>query len=363
MSYYNGRPLPQNYKKAKFWLEKSAAQGITFSKLGLISMYMLGEGVEQDYRIANKLIEEIAQTGDPGDLYTLGDMYYRGIAVGKNYDLAFAYFLKSAEKGYVAAFRQLGNMFRDGEAIQQNYEMAAKMFLTAAEGDCTESMYLLGNLYFENFKDYDNAKAWFSKAAQRGHAEAQCFMGIMYRNILHNDEMAFLFFAEAARKESTLAKIWLGYMLSENFRYIEAVPIFESAAMKGNLYAIYNLATIYLFGVDGIPRNVPLAFELFSNAATQYNHMQFINGLGLVYEYGDFGDAEQNNAIAFSYYSLAASAGCLEAMHNLGLMYLHGKCVGKNIEKAKKWFQKAADCGLICSIEMLQMLSEKEPSE
>src|SRR6202007_2864630 len=41
----------------------------------------------------------------------------------------------------------------------------------------------------------------------------------------------------------------------------------------------------------------------------------------------------------------AATAGYIDAMNDLGVLYQNGQGVAQNYDKAREWFQKAADAG------------------
>jgi TPR repeat protein len=47
------------------------------------------------------------------------------------------------------------------------------------------------------------------------------------------------------------------------------------------------------------------------------------------------------------------------AEHGLGFMYLYGECTEKNEKEAAKWFQRAAEHGLVGSAMTLGMMYEQ----
>ena len=50
--YYNGEGVPQDYKKAVYWYQKSAEQGCANAQCLLGGMYGVGRGIPQDYQRA-----------------------------------------------------------------------------------------------------------------------------------------------------------------------------------------------------------------------------------------------------------------------------------------------------------------------
>jgi TPR repeat protein len=49
LMYYDGTGVPQDFKQAASWFQRSADQGYTKSQLNLGAMYAIGRGVKRDY--------------------------------------------------------------------------------------------------------------------------------------------------------------------------------------------------------------------------------------------------------------------------------------------------------------------------
>ncbi|MCK5003212.1 MAG: sel1 repeat family protein, partial [Gammaproteobacteria bacterium] len=64
-----------------------------------------------------------------------------------------------------------------------------------------------------------------------------------------------------------------------------------------------------------------------------------------------------------------AEQGHAVAQHGLGFMYMEGECTEQNAQEAIKWFEKAAEQGLMGSLTTLAMMYEegkgveKDPAE
>ena len=58
-----------------------------------------------------------------------------------------------------------------------------------------------------------------------------------------------------------------------------------------------------------------------------------------------------------AWFRKAADGGSEEAENNIGVLYLNGRGVNKNIDQAKIWLQKAADHGSLEAKENLSNLS------
>ncbi len=60
------------------------------------------------------------------------------------------------------------------------------------------------------------------------------------------------------------------------------------------------------------------------------------------YELGYKYFSDKNYAEALKWYTLSAEQGLAQAQFNLGLMYENGLSVQKDVNEARKWYQKSA---------------------
>ena len=64
MMYYSGRGVDVDYKQARLWLEKAAAQDYPNAVGSLGVMYMQGKGVTPSWRHARELYKRAIELGD-----------------------------------------------------------------------------------------------------------------------------------------------------------------------------------------------------------------------------------------------------------------------------------------------------------
>ena len=168
-------------------------------------------------------------------------------------------------------------------------------------------------LRYYNSQNYEEAvKRWF-KAAEQGHDYAQFNLGCCYYN---------------------------GEGVSQN--YEEEAKWFRKAAEQGHAKAQFGLGCCYYNG-EGVSQNYEEAAKWYRKAAEQGN----ANGqcsLGYCYEYG-YGVSEINFKEAVRLYHLAAEQGDASAQYNLGELFYFGRGVPQNDQKAREWWQKAAEQG------------------
>lgn len=98
-----------DYKKAFYWFEKSAEQGLPPAQYELAVMYSSGEYIKQDYEKAFELYEKSAIQGYAPAQYNLSFMYAMGQSVEKNNQKAVEWLKKSANNGFPPAIKELEN--------------------------------------------------------------------------------------------------------------------------------------------------------------------------------------------------------------------------------------------------------------
>ncbi|MHB1758310.1 MAG: caspase family protein [Leptospirillum sp.] len=131
------------------------------------------------------------------------------------------------------------------------------------------------------------------------------------------------------------------YGLGTSVDQKKAVFWYKKSASHGNREAMNNLGVLYSHGL-GVRKSDHQAIYWFSRSARLKNPAAYNNLALLLEEKGGRHDKRK----AARYFLLSAKGGDADAMNNLGLVYMRGDGVPVNSEKARFWFQKAADHGL-----------------
>ena len=113
--------FPQDYQKAKYWYEKSAAQGNSDAQSQLAFLYYSGLGTQQNYKKAKKWYHKAALQNDAYAQYMLGIFYINGLDTKQNYTTAKEWFEKSALQGNIDSEVQLAHLYRGGFGVSKNY--------------------------------------------------------------------------------------------------------------------------------------------------------------------------------------------------------------------------------------------------
>lgn len=186
----------------------------------------------------------------------------------------------------------------------------------AAEKGDADAQYRLGQAHLRGIgveKNLRQAYELILRAAEQGHAEALGGVGYFYAT------------GTIVRKDLA-----------------EAVGWFRKGAEKGGAKAQLNLGKALAYG-RGVPANEAEGLQWIERAAAQGLPHAF-HEQGEFYYYGKLGHS-QDYQEAFRHYLKAAEADYAGAQNMVGVMYLHGYGVQRNLVQAEAWFRKGAEQG------------------
>lgn len=130
-------------------------------------------------------------------------------------------------------------------------------------------------------------------------------------------------------------------------RHQQGIQLLTPLASGGNALAQYRLGMLYYHG-QGVAEDEKMAIYWWKKAAAQGN-VEAMFQLGSAFLFGSqtakfVPDPDREAAM---WYFQAASAGHAEAQYHLGLLFLAGKGVVENRQESTRWMQKAAAQGHI----------------
>lgn len=152
------------------------------------------------------------------------------------------------------------------------------------------------------------------------------------------------------------AKVILGRLLVSGEvgvqDFLRGIRLLEQAAQANVLMAVLTLMQIYKGGVDGHLDANPHLTRQYMKQAADLGDPNSAYHLALELERESTPDLAQ----AFRYFDKAAQGGLSQAMHNVGVYYLHGKGVVKSPPLAMAYFTEAAKLGSPLSMLSLALL-------
>ncbi|MBO4644743.1 MAG: sel1 repeat family protein [Alphaproteobacteria bacterium] len=116
----------------------------------------------------------------------------------------------------------------------------------------------------------------------------------------------------------------------------KALPELTRLCEKSHLRACSLLGFAYYSGRYGVPQNTEAGIDWYKKCAEKEKNFFCHKELGRIYyRMGDYGNA-------LTYYKKASDGNDADAQYRLGKMYMDGKGVHANYEKALKYMRKAA---------------------
>ena len=133
--YDNGQGVAQDYKLARIWFEKAAAQGHASAQYHLGFMYEAGRGVAHSDKQA--WFARAAAQGDPHAQRQLGTLYAKGLGVTQNKILAYMWLDIARGLGEQSAVRTLAELSEtmSKEAVTRARELATRCIAKSYQ-DC-----------------------------------------------------------------------------------------------------------------------------------------------------------------------------------------------------------------------------------
>ena len=335
--------VPVDYGKALALFQRSYEQGNTDGLMNIASAYLNGHGVEADPKKAAALFREVSLSGKPAAMRTLGHLYLDGRGVEKDLQEAHRLLLAAAAGEDPQAMVLLGGMAELGEAGAVDLQAAAEWFRRAAELDDPDGLYNLGRFAEHGIgraPSLEEAARWYRLAVAQDHPLALTGLGLMkLEGRLAGDDGSegLALIRRAAQSGLTeaqglLASLYLDGKLVTRDR--EQVRVWlEQAAQAGDLDAQFHFGVIHQ---ESQPPNMTEALRWF-RAAAEKLHPPALNAIGAVF--GNGHGVAVDHAKAARYYKAAAALGESTAQLNLGLVYMQGSGLQRDLVRSLIWLE------------------------
>ena len=313
---------------------------------------------------------------DAEHYYELGEKYRLGFEVSQDCKLAFKYYKQAAKQGSTQAQCRLGNCYRDGSGTKINTEEAIKWYRRASKQGNLYAMFNLACVY--NDLGDKRAKVIYEKvftlafelSQTKNDASAIAILGMLYlygMGVKKNEEQAITYLTKACQKNDNNALTRLGMCyyrgIGVSQDYKKAVAYFERGAYKGDAGAERFLGLCYLKGFD-VKKDLNTGVSWLEKASNQGDSVSQ-RLLGLFYLEGIY-DAVVNNIYKANqskgvyWLEQSASRGDIKAEYNLGFCFENGIGTKFDREKARFWYDKAAQGGNLDAKKALEKLDNED---
>lgn len=298
----------------------SATEGVVEAQYRIGTYYTQGKGVEQNFEEGFKWFKLAADAGNRDAEFELSAFYMHGKGIKKDSKKAIELLTNAARIGHLNATFQLGVCYLDGIGVEIDRIAAAAFFMLAE---------VRGHpLAKEKFE------LWQSETTDKEEGQFYCLLGCYFMKGMYVDKdnlEAVKLWSTAVIKGNVDAIYLLArYYLSEG-RYLDkAIELLTAASNMGLESAQYYLGVCYYKG-EGVIENRQKSLELLKYSANQ----GFIKSRVFL---GNYYDAEGDFDESVKWWMLAAGQGHIGAQFSVGCYHY----LKKDYKEAVKWFDLAA---------------------
>lgn len=306
--------------------------------------------VQEKYHEAFIIYSELAEIGDPIAQYHIGKMYQYGFGMSVNLQRAYNWFMKAANQNYDEAQFEIGLAYNNGDGIEEDKQKGLEWLEKSSEQGCLMAQFALGALLYG--RDMKKAEHWLRKASIKGHNAAQYYLGIIYLHEYQNYKKAEEWLEKSAYSGLSIAQVYLARIyMNEDYgllNYTTSLFWLDKAVEKNDAEAQFLMGLHFMQGLS-VEKDLDLARELFEKSASQ-DYAAAKTYVGSYYSH------EGNYSEAFNYFQSASEQNDPLGQYFLGELYEEGNGVSRNIDKAKEYYQLAANQGQIDAIKKLKSL-------
>ena len=371
-------------------IRNKAWDGNPYAQTALCWIYMDGSGVEPNDFTAAKYCKQAADQGYAIAEYYMGYLYSEGRGVALDPSKANAYYQKAMDKGLISAKYNLSQLLQEHAETDLDIRRGLKLQKEAAQAGYSSAQFRMG--VFHQFGIYYQpnpfeALNWYEKAADQGDAVAKFNIGVLYckrgpRSMIDLDKCADAY-AKSAEMGYGKAAYNLAVLYSEpmdgyvqtpdvdkaNYWARKAAKLGESAGQVHlyNEWKIHNRPTVSkeealiwlrAAAMDGDPESQAELGELYAKGehiekekrkAAEWLLSSYVQGESrgentLMILYDREGHREEFQFVIETLEHMG-SAGNVQALNLMALMYLRANGVERSVEKAAEQYRKAAMLG------------------
>lgn len=315
----------------------------------------------------DKDLQARAEKNDIDALYQLAVAYHDGEDGEENQSKAFSLSSKilTQQPDHAKALNVLASCYANGVGVATDGNKAIELYRKSAELGYTCAQY---NLAKKLQKAQDaGCLVWYQKAMEQGDADAPYELALIYLEgkLVATDIAKWLEYLNRGDEMGNMTAttdLAVAYINGKNqpCNYEKGAALLCKAAQNGNGVAAETLSIIYEQGTNievDIEKSIDWAIK-----AAKLGKSKQIFSYAVKYFHGQE-PLHENKEKAVEFFVLAANAGSIIAMENLGICYSNGYGVAVDLARAITWNEKAAKEGSTVALDCLEGLYEKTDSD
>ena len=271
----------------------------------------------------------------------LGFLYYNGYGVEKDVKRAIDYYLDGTYCLNPDAAYNMGHFWHDGnEYVKENKRAAAIAIKIAADAGLTDAEAEYGDYCRFGVgmeKDSLQGVYWYKRAAGSGHVGAMnCLVGLYFNNLINDSTI--LWGTKPECRDSADIQYMVGKAYYNKEDYGNAETWWKLSAAKNDPDALWWMYVLN----EMVKKDSITAFE-YLKKATKIKIPAAINDMGVHYLEGNL--VEKNIEKAKEMFLEAADSGDAVAYRNLGIIYYWKEYGMKNRKLAADYWKRGAELG------------------
>lgn len=301
-------------------------------------------------------LTKCAESGDHHSEALLGVFYYLGEYLKYPDYKKAVYWLKKSINESPIGVETLGECYLLGKGTSKDVIKALDLFNQALELDPEddEAFKWLGLIYLYGFEgvpvDYKKARKNLNSASNLGNVEAKSYLAVLLSKEKGDYEGACKIYKECAEEEDPRSQGVLGFYYLNgkgvNKNVEEGIKWLEKSALNGYQRAIFTLYNLYKDG-KLVEKDLEKAKQWLIKGA-EFKYLDFTTALIITYLI----DEKDVNSASFWADKILTKLN-VDIVSSIGYRYLLGRNVDKDVDKAIKYFNAAANRGDIDSMSSL----------
>lgn len=379
---HEGIGTQRNVAEAKAWFEKADAQGFAVASLNLARAAYNGEGEPVDRRHAFALAIRGAERGNVEAAMMAASMAWKGDGVPMDKPLAMRWYRFAADHGNAESARWIAEQYSLGSVVPRDESRALTYLKQAAHAGDARSSAMLGAYLAGQRVSWDGMTGpqWLQRAADQKVPSAYAALGYLYlrgQAVPRDPRVAFDMFLRGAQAGDPASQGWLctAYRPENGATVVPALSRYwcAQAAKGGNLGAMQAIALDTRHVVSNASERAYWLWKLADRGDAKYQSM-----LGDAYDLGDGvpadfsaatywfrraaeqGDTAARGSLAWHLatglggrvdaheafeWAMRAAPASADAQRMVGIAYLNGRGVARDVEAGRDWLTKAAAAG------------------